>query len=738
MRLALEIKVKIVVASVFRRVIDSQLPRLNKLIPQETKSYLKSAFPTAAAMATGTGSAWQRISPNKDWRVTIDWVHVSEDPDAIAISGHFLCKTAESNHEVFVNGKAVQCRTHRPDVVSLLGTEFPFRTKQAGFVHVLPYTKQKTIQLEIRSQSGEAISTDAIRVREVNPPMHRNAQYKWYFPLSDRLDHRTLLTIDEPIKFSIVVPVYNVSIEYLNECVNSVMAQSYTNWELCLCDDKSTRVDTIGYLRTLQNSDPRIKVLFSEENQNISGASNSAVSMATGDFVGLLDHDDVLHPHALHHNAVAIMGDPEIDVLYSDEDKLELTGERTEPYFKPQYSRELLLANNYITHFLVFRRSLGDQVGWFRLGYEGSQDHDLVLRLVEKARKIHHIPKILYHWRKIEGSTALAGDEKSYAWDAGVKAVEEALERRGVPADVEYGEWRGSYKVSYSFDERPKISIVIPFRDQVDFLRTAMTSIFDKTEWEDFEILLVDNGSSQPETLDYLKLYDNVDEVKVLSFDEPFNYSRINNFAIEQSAGEVILMLNNDIQVITPGWLTRMYGFLQQDSVGAVGAHLLYDDDTNQHNGVVLGIGGVAGHALKGMIAEENHYYLDALPRNVSACTAACLMVSKADWAAVGGLNEDDLSVAFNDVDFCLKVGALGKEIIFAWDVKLYHFESKSRGYEDTPEKIARFEKETAYMKKNWSALLNDDPFYNPNLTRKRQDFSLNVERLLAACVENY
>lgn len=727
-------------SSALSRVVQSHLPQVKKVVPRPMQRYLKRAFPSLAGSVLGVSGQWDHEAADKSWRLSIDWAYHSERSDAVVVSGWFACVDEQSNHDIFIDGQLVDCRTYQVGVHQIFGSNFPHRAKEAGFVCVVPHSGQRKARLEVRSKSRQVLLTRALELELVESLEHRlildrNAQYGLYFPLSEQLDNRDLTPVEENVMFSIIVPVYNVSIPYIEECVRSVLAQSYGNWELCLCDDKSTRAETISYLRSIEGSDPRIKILFSEVNQNISGASNSAISMATGDYVCLLDHDDVLHRHALHHNAKALADDPEIDMLYSDEDKLDSNGQRVEPYYKPRYSRELLLANNYITHFLTVKRSLGDEVGWFRLGYEGAQDHDLILRLVEKANKVHHIPKILYHWRKIEGSTALGGNEKPYAWKVGCTAVRDAMERRGIPAKVSYGSWRGSYKVKYKYSETPKISIVIPFKDKVDLLKTCVTSIIDNTEYEDFEIVLVDNNSEEPKTLAYLDLYRNVPGIKIVHFDGPFNFSKINNYAIGEASGDIILLLNNDIQVITKGWLGKMYGFLQQETVGAVGAHLLYDDDTNQHNGIVLGIGGVAGHAFKGMTSRENNYFLDAVPRDVSGCTAACLMFSREDWSAADGLNEEDLQVAFNDVDFCLKIRSLGKEIIFIYDVKLYHFESKSRGYEDTPEKVARFEREVKYMRERWGEVLDNDPYYNPNLTRIRQDYSLNLEGLLADLV---
>ena len=674
------------------------------------------------------------LSADKEWSLNIDSMYHSEYSDSLIINGWFISKSKSHSYVIEVNNDPVELFYYRNDVATNYGKSYPSNIFQAGFSKVLPFAGQESILLTLKKDGVEVIQkkvkpTKVMSIEHL--PISRNQQYGFYVGLKERNFKLQLPNDIQGPKISIIIPVYNVSLDYLKPCIDSVLNQRYTNWELCICDDKSTRLDTVSFLKSIANVDPRIKVLFSKTNQNISGASNSALSLATGEFVSLLDHDDVLHLDALYHVAKYIKANPKADILYSDEDKLDKNGQRVEPYYKPQYSRELLLANNYICHLLTIRKTLGDDIGWFRLGFEGAQDHDLILRLVEKTNDILHIPEILYHWRKIEGSTALAHGEKSYANKAGLKTVREALKRRNIEAKVKSGDWAGSYKIKYDLTSSPKISIVIPFKDKVGLLKTCMSSIFEKTKYSNVEILLVNNNSSEKETIDYLGRFDNNPIVKVIHYDGAFNYSKINNYAINKSEGDILLLLNNDIKVITTKWLTKMLRFLQQKEVGAVGAHLLYEDDTNQHNGVVLGIGGVAGHAFKGLDATLNHYYLDGVPRNVSGCTAACLMFEKKTWESVKGLNEEQLTVAFNDVDFCLKIRSLNKEIIYVNDVKMYHYESKSRGYEDTPEKVARFKIEEKYMKDTWSDVLKNDPFYNPNLSLIRQDYGLNMEGVI-------
>ncbi len=524
-----------------------------------------------------------------------------------------------------------------------------------------------------------------------------------------------------PLKpvISIVVPVYQTPERWLRRCLDSVLAQVYPHWELCLADDASPAPHVRRVLEEYSRRDPRVRVVFRERNGHISEASNSALELASGEFIALLDHDDELRPHALLEMAKAINRNPDWQLIYSDEDKIDQRGRRFAPYFKPDWNHELLLAQNCICHLAVYAAGLVSQVGGFRVGLEGSQDWDLALRCVERLspRQIGHVPRILYHWRAIAGSTAMGVDQKGYASHAGLRAVSEHLHRIGAEADIEINP-HGHLTVRRRMPGRaPRVSLVIPTRDKVELLRMSVGSILAKTEYPDFEIVVVDNQSTDPETLDYFRELEADPRVRVLEYDAPFNCSAINNHAVAHATGEVIGLVNNDIEVISHDWLQTLVAQAVRPEIGAVGAMLYYPDDTIQHAGVVLGIGGIAGHVYTGLPAGSPGQCGRALlAQEMSAVTAACLVIRKDVFKAVGGLDEQ-LSVAFNDIDFCLRVRASGYRNIWTPYARLYHHESASRGYEDTPEKVRRFDREVAFMRDRWGDTLLRDPSYNPNLT---------------------
>ncbi|MFL0556302.1 MULTISPECIES: glycosyltransferase [Paenibacillus] len=530
---------------------------------------------------------------------------------------------------------------------------------------------------------------------------------------------------------SIIVPVYNVDEKWLRKCIESVRNQLYPNWELCIADDASPKKHIREVLNEYMQLDSRIKVVFREENGHISECSNSALAIANGEFVGLLDHDDELAIDALYENVKLLNKHPNADLIYSDEDKITEEGERHSPFFKPDWSPDLLLSQMYICHFSIYRKSIIDQIGGFRKGYEGSQDYDLALRFTEITDAIYHIPKILYHWRTIPESTASGAVAKNYSDDSGYKALQDAVIRRGLNAKVERIDIPNAYILRYQPIGDPLVSIIIPTRNMADILEKCLISIFTKTNYPNFEVIIADNGSNEEETIQLFNKWmeKEPNRFRVIRIDIPFNYSRINNNAVSEAKGDLILLLNNDVEVISENWITDMAGQAVREQIGAVGACLLYPDNTIQHAGVVLGIGGVAGHSHKYFDAEDYGYFSRLrLISNYSAVTAACLMVRKSIFEEVGGL-EEDLQVAFNDIDFCLKIREKGYYNIFLPQVKLYHYESKSRGHEDTPEKIRRFNSEVDYMKKKWGTQLENDPFYNVNLTKEREDFSLGFIR---------
>lgn len=532
---------------------------------------------------------------------------------------------------------------------------------------------------------------------------------------------------------SILMPVYNVEIKWLEKCIDSVLDQTYDHWELCISDDASTDPAIRKCLESYQAKDDRIKVVFRKENGHISLATNSALEIAEGEFIALLDNDDELPPFALYEVAKVLNVHPELDVIYSDEDKIDADGNRFDPHFKADWSPDTLMGNNYISHLGVYRTSIVKELGGFRKGYEGSQDYDLVLRVTEQipADHIYHIDRVLYHWRTIPGSTASNGEAKSYIYDSGVKALTDALSRRNIKGSVRPGRISGFYEIAYDVLQEDLVSVIIPTKNGYEDLKTCVDSIIEKTSYSNYEIIIADNGSTDPKMQELFAEYKHQlkDRFIVELIDIPFNYSRINNLAAEKANGKYFLFLNNDTEVIEPDWMTVMVSYAQFDRIGCVGAKLFYPDDTTQHAGVLLGIGGVAGHALNNYDRTHCGYFGRlVIDVNYLAVTAACMMVKAADFNAVNGFDET-LEVAFNDVDLCLKVYELGRYNVYAHQAELYHFESKSRGYEDTPEKQRRFAGEIKKMQDKWPAYIAHDPFYNDNLTKEGiGDFSLRPD----------
>jgi len=530
---------------------------------------------------------------------------------------------------------------------------------------------------------------------------------------------------------SIVVPVYNVAPYYLDECIASVIRQQYDNWELCLSDDASTNKSTLACLRRWEARDKRIKVVYNKENANISAATNSAIAIATGEYITLLDNDDTLTRDAIYLVAQTINENPEVKLIYSDEDKLEMDGTYTGPYYKSDFNYDLLLTNNYICHLTTIKKSVGDSYGWFELGLEGSQDHDVILKAVEasKPSEIVHIPKVLYHWRKIPGSTASAYSTKSYARDAGKKALQNHLDRCKIEATVKSSTRGGFYDLLYKVDSPPSVSIIIPFRDQAQLLMNCMDSIIKHTAYPNYNIILVDNDSTESQTKEYLKraakLYKHV---KIVKSPGVFNFSKINNQAVENSDSELVLLLNNDIEAVHNGWLLRLASHFQREDVGVVGARLLYPDYHIQHDGIVTGVEDVASHVWKNKVTNQVHHFCFGSTRNVSAVTGACLLTRRNIYNQLNGLDEDKFVVAFNDIDYCLKVRREGYNIIHDPTVHLIHHESKSRGYEDTPDKMKRFLGEIKSFKKRWKGTYEHDPYYNRNLSKNHSDYRIEIE----------
>lgn len=531
-------------------------------------------------------------------------------------------------------------------------------------------------------------------------------------------------------RFSILMPVYETPERYLREAIESVLGQVYPDWELCIADDASKKPHVREILEEYAEADSRIKLVFRETNGHISAASNSALAIANGEFIALLDHDDQIAPDALFENALMVNRRPDVDVIYSDEDKIHDNGQRDGAYFKPDWAPESLLARNYVCHLGVYRRELVQSVGGFRTGFEGSQDYDLLLRVTEKTDRVAHIPRVLYHWRVHSGSTSTTRDQKRYAFDAARRALEEALERRGEPGRVEHDDVRGGlYTVRYELRRPGKISIIIPTRDHGDDVDLCLRSLFERSSYQDVEVILIDNGSRDRPSLEQFERWSEREpaRLKVIPYDVPFNFSRINNYGVSKSSGDYLLFLNNDTEVITADWLEAMLEQAQRQPIGAVGAKLLYPDNTIQHAGVIVGLGGVAGHSHKYFPADApGYFYTLQTINNFSAVTAACLMVRRAVFDEVGGFDES-LAIAFNDVDFCLRLRRTGYRNVYLPHVVLYHHESKSRGLENTEEKRARFFFEQQVMRERWKTHIVPDPYYNVNLTRDRENYEIGT-----------
>ena len=526
---------------------------------------------------------------------------------------------------------------------------------------------------------------------------------------------------------SLITPVYNTPEKYLRAVIESVMGQIYPHWELCLADDASTAPHVRKVLDEYRARDSRIKVVYREKNGHISAASNSALTLASGEFIALLDHDDALTPDALFWVAKELNDHPDAALIYSDEDKLDRAGVRTLPYFKCDWNYELFLSHNLITHLGVYRANVVKHLGGFRPGFDGAQDYDLALRFIEQidASQIRHIPRVLYHWRMVPGSTAIGAEQKNYAAERARLAIEEHLKRLQIAASVETIADMATQRVRYHLPATlALVSIIIPTRNAGKLVRQCINSIRQKTTYSNFEILLVDNGSDDKESVDYFRTLHDQGQVRLIKDPGAFNFSRINNDAVKLARGEYLVFLNNDIEVISPDWLSELVSHAQRPGIGAVGARLWYPNDTIQHAGLIL-VAGLAGHAHLGRMRGDHGYFGRAsLIQAYSAVTGACLCMRKQLFDEAGGFDET-LAVAFNDVDLCLRLHAMGYRNLYTPYAELYHHESATRGYEDTPEKMARFKKETQILQERWMSLLMNDPFYNPNLTLSGEPFTL-------------
>jgi len=627
----------------------------------------------------------------------------------------------------------------RPDI----GLRFDNRpgALRSGFSldAIIPPGRSQFI-LEARSDKRpwEAFFVHPVRGPILGAPLDEDAEfasdYSRWIRCYDQLQRDDLKLIRQQIAqfhysplISVLLPVHNSNLKWLRSAILSVQKQLYPHWELCIVDDASTDRKIWPFLQRCARRDRRIKLMRRTENGHISAASNDALHLATGDFVALLDHDDELATTALYFVALALNKNPDLQLFYSDEDKLDGRNRRFEPYFKSDWNPELFLAQNFISHLSVYRADLVRRVGGFRVGFEGSQDYDLTLRCIEEIqpKQIEHLPWVLYHWRAGDQSTASCATAKPYAQEAARRAVQEHLDRRGIAGTVVPS--HGVYlQTKYALPrERPMVSIVIPTRDQASSLQKCLDSIFHKTDYEHYEVIVLDNESCDSETLEFLARLKKHDRVQVERIEGGFNYSRLNNRGVDLSRGSLVALLNNDVEVINDGWLSEMVSRMVRPEVAMVGARLWYPNGTIQHGGVILGAGGIAGHAHVGLRRDEPGYFARAhLAQNLSAVTTACALVKREVYLKLGGLDEN-LAVTFNDIDFCLRLREAGYQIVWSPHAELIHHESASRGFDDSTPKQTRFLAEVDYMNSKWDGLLQRDPFYNPNLSLGEDLFTL-------------
>lgn len=576
-------------------------------------------------------------------------------------------------------------------------------------------------------------------------------QYKIWMknnnPSQEELQNQRNFKFDFNPKVSIVVPMYNTDETFFKELVESIENQTYSNWELCLADGSEKENEN---LKKYYEKNNKIKYKFLNSNKGISENTNEAIKIATGDFIGFLDHDDLLSENCLYEIVKTINENKDVDFIYSDEDKIDETGERFEPYFKPDFSPETLETNNYITHFVVVSKELVEKIGLLNSEFNGAQDFDFVLRATENAKKVEHISKILYHWRVHKSSTANVADAKPYAYEAGIKVIEEHLKRTNKKGTVEFGQdVPGIYKIKFDIIGNPKVSILIPNKDNVKLLKNCINSILELTTYENYEIAIIENNSSQKETFEYYKKLVQNSKIKILNYNKntildsngetsinneireniEFNYSSLINFGVQNVDGEFVLQLNNDTKILTKDWLELFIGYAQNKEIGAVGARLYYEDKTIQHAGIACGIAGIAGNLLVNLPYGKHGYFgRESATRNVSAVTGACLFSRKSIYDEVGFMDEENFKVAFNDVDFCLKILEKGYRIVYNPYIELIHYESKSRGYEYTEEQEKRFNKESNNFKTKWKHFLEKgDPYYNRNFSLDTCNFDIKI-----------
>lgn len=551
--------------------------------------------------------------------------------------------------------------------------------------------------------------------------------YQAYIPTEETLEIQRKQKFDYSPLISIAVPAYQTPAEFLRQMIESLIVQTYSNWELCIVNASPDNEEMQKVLAEYSAGDSRVRFCNLKENLGIAENTNRAFAMTKGEFVGLLDHDDLLAPNALYEIVKILQDHPQADALYTDEDKVTTElDEHFQPHLKPDFNLDLLRSNNYICHFFVVRKSIVEKAGGFRKEFDGAQDYDFIFRCTENAGEVLHVPEILYHWRTHKASTADNPASKMYAFEAGKRAIEAHLERTGTKGEVSHTQDLGFYRVKYPVQGKPLVSVIIPNKDEKETLQTCLEMLEKNTGYQNFEIIIVENNSTTDEIFRYYKELSGNRKIHLLRWGKEFNYSAINNFAVAHAKGEYLLFLNNDVKSINPDWLEEMLGVCQRPEVGGVGAKLIYPDNTIQHAGCVIGMGGIAGHMFVDMPADRTGYLHKAsLLQDMSAVTAACLLMKKEVFEQAGGFTEE-LAVAFNDVDLCLKVRKNGYLIVYDPYVKLYHMESKTRGAEDSKEKVRRFQTEIEYMRCHWIDILkNGDPCYNKNLSLTKWNYSL-------------
>ena len=551
--------------------------------------------------------------------------------------------------------------------------------------------------------------------------------YRAYIPTEETLETQRKQKFDYSPLISIAVPAYQTPVEFLRQMIESLIVQTYSNWELCIVNASPDNEEMQKVLAEYSAGDSRVRFCNLKENLGIAENTNCAFAMAKGEFVGLLDHDDLLAPNALYEIVKILQDHPQADALYTDEDKVTTElDEHFQPHLKPDFNLDLLRSNNYICHFFVVRKSIVEKAGGFRKEFDGAQDYDFIFRCTENAGEVLHVPEILYHWRTHKASTADNPASKMYAFEAGKRAIEAHLERTGTKGEVSHTQDLGFYRVKYPVQGKPLVSVIIPNKDEKETLQTCLEMLEKNTGYQNFEIIIVENNSTTDEIFRYYKELSGNRKIHLLRWGKEFNYSAINNFAAAHAKGEYLLFLNNDVKSINPDWLEEMLGVCQRPEVGGVGAKLIYPDNTIQHAGCVIGMGGIAGHMFVDMPADRTGYLHKAsLLQDMSAVTAACLLMKKEVFEQAGGFTEE-LAVAFNDVDLCLKVRKNGYLIVYDPYAKLYHMESKTRGAEDSKEKGRRFQTEIEYMRCHWIDILkNGDPCYNKNLSLTKWNYSL-------------